>query len=225
MEIWTGDLTFLFEAREVFRQLNDIPNQEIGIACDYLEDRGWLEQPINMDDMANLVPLSPRITKILVERGFPHVITRKVASGGARQINAAPSFRRGLLVDLCNMLHISVAQHVDVNYAPTPLDLMLMVPLTEVQRIASKVYEQNSNLFAVAITGRRRAPRARFVRPWVHSPFERTIVVATNGYNLSSARAVVLPLYGVLAVLRAIADWVEEKYHVRPDVFKMVEQV
>lgn len=219
---------WLTEARMPYKKMRDITEADALVACDWLEEHGWMEKPVDLSNMAHLVPFDAIPTRVLVSRGFPHLIVRRAATGGSRNVHNAVYFRRGLLEDFCRFMHLSPAASINSRYELVPADLFNMVPPAEVQRAASAVSSGtwgsgNVGYFRGGLTGRSRAMRARFRREMIGTPLERALVAALPSHQMFGAIGPVFHQNGLIRVLDLLADWLEQHYGVRPDPASIIQ--
>lgn len=225
--------TWLAEAvaRTPFRRFQEVPEADYLLAMDELEEKGWKERGrFDLQNLAHLVPFDRKDVDVLVHRGFPHIIVRRSSVSGPRKTYEATFFPRQMLVDYCQMLHVSPAQNVGTRYQVTPADLFNMVPPKVMQQFANTVmdghYDQMSphnGVFGGQLTGRNRAQRVRFRRAMADTAIDRAIGMVIPCDRLSTGIGRVYHMYGLLRVLGLAADWIQQQYGVRPDPASVIE--
>lgn len=217
--------------RAAYRKIQDVPPDEVAIASDWLEEmKGWGQHSqINLGELAHLVPFTlgnggqlPAVMPL--SQRFPHVVVRRAAGGGPKNIQTAYYFPRQLLLDLCQFLHVSPASSVGSRYEVTAADLFNMIPPEAMRAAAEEVLRAGQHqLFGSPLIGRNRAMRARFRRAGLVPRLEAVLKAVLPNHQLSGYGGTVYHQNALIRVLGRAAEWVEARYGVRPDPAEIIE--
>jgi hypothetical protein len=180
------------------------------VLCDWLQEKGYESQPLNIKDLAYIKPISSNLTSVLKER-FPHMEILRRGGGMMPKRTYYTLFNRSLLEESCGFLHISVAQHVENSPYLQDEDFILNYEPNRLTQIAQEVYKTNPELFTGQLSGRGAVQRGKLdtdIWSWDH-------VHALEDAKIPSERMRSGTFYnykGLLAILQVAADEINKKW-------------
>lgn len=214
----------LDEARgNPLKKLKDIENDNNNymIMCDWLQDRGYDEKPLDKQNLAYIKPLSNNLN-IILEKRFPHMTILRRGRGAMSARIYYTLFNRELLEKACEFLHISPVQHVIDSPYLTDWDFIRQFDSKRLKEISQAVYKSHPELFQGPLSGRHSLPRASID---VHGLWDydqyHALKQAIPGEDMRNG--MVYNRQGLLAIMQVVANEINAKWETKLKPEYMIE--